>query len=376
MARGRRRDLAITLTSEEIRTLESWQRSTTISHGLARRVRIILMLAAGESISRIVRTVGVARGPIYRWAKRFHKDRIAGLKDKPGRGREPFFPPEVAIHLVKLACERPPESGRSLSQWDCQELARQLIENEIVESISAETVRRILKHHKLKPWRSHMWLSAKHPRDSAFYECIAHLIDLYTRKLEPREIVLCVDEKTSLQPRPRFRATKPARPGNKPNLVEHEYRRDGALNLFAAFNTRTGEVIGQTFSRKRQVEFISFLEHINRVTPSPITLIHIVCDNVSVHHGKQVQQWLEKHPRFKFHFTPVHCSWMNQVEQWFSILQRKRFRFADFDSKQAMDVAITQFIQEWNAHAHPFNWSTKSVAKIMADAPQPITKAA
>jgi len=287
-----------------------------------------------------------------------------------------FSPPEVAIHLVKVACERPAASGRSLSQWDCTELARSLIKDGIVETISTETVRRILAHHKLKPWRHHMWLSAKHPRDEAFYRCIAEIIDLYTRPLLPHEIVLSVDEKTSLQPRPRACATKSAKPGNKPNRVEHEYKRDGALNLFAAFNTRTGKVIGQCFGRKRQKEFIAFLERIDRETPPSTTLIHIVCDNVSVHHGKEVREWLKKHARFRFHFTPVHCSWMNQVEQWFSILQRKRFRFADFSSKDAMNDSIMQFTSEWNSHAHPFNWSTKSVAKIMADAPESVRIAA
>jgi transposase len=291
------------------------------------------------------------------------------LRTKRVEGRSLFSPPEVAVHLVKIACERPELRGRSLSQWDSRELSKKLVEDGIVESISTETVRRILSHHKLKPWRSHMWLSPKHPRDEAFYECIAAIIDLYTRPLALHEIVFSVDEKTSLQPRPRICATKPAKPGNKPNLVEHEYRRDGALNLFAAFNTRTGDVIGQCFSRKRQKEFISFLEHVDRETPPSITLIHIVCDNVSVHHGKEVRKWLKNHPRFQFHFTPVHCSWMNQVEQWFSILQRKRFHFADFSSKEAMNQSIMQFIKEWNKHAHPFNWTTKSAAKIMADAP-------
>lgn len=277
---------------------------------------------------------------------------------------------------MKMACERPAVAGRSLSLWDCTELARKLIADHIVVSISPETVRRILSHHKLKPWRFHLWLSPKHERDEAFYRCIAEVIDLYTRPLLPHEIVLSVDEKTSLQPRPRICSTKPARKGNKPTLVEHEYRRDGALNLFAAFNTRTGKVIGQCFARKRQKEFISFLEHIDRETPPSITCIRIVCDNVSVHHGKQVKEWLKRHTRFHFHFTPVHCSWMNQVEQWFSILQRKRFRFADFDSKEAMDASVMQFISEWNDQAHPFNWSTKSVAKIMADAPETVKLAA
>jgi hypothetical protein len=112
-----------------------------------------------------------------------------------------FSPPEVAIHLVKMVCERPELAGRSLSQWDCSELARKLIEEGVVSSISTETVRRVLSHHKLKPWRQHLWLSPKHPRDAAFYEAVTEIIDLYSRPLVPHEVVLCVDEKTSLQPR-------------------------------------------------------------------------------------------------------------------------------------------------------------------------------
>ena len=97
--------------------------------------------------------------------------------------------------------------------------------------------------------------------------------------------------------------------------------------------------------------------------------VGLECDDVSTHHGKEVRTWLAHHPRFVVHFTPVHCSWMNQVEQWFSILQRKRLRIADFESKDHLRAKLDQFIHEWNQHAHPFNWSTKSVAKIMAAAP-------
>jgi len=98
-------------------------------------------------------------------------------------------------------------------------------------------------------------------------------------------------------------------------------------------------------------------------------MIHLVCDHVSTHHGQEVRRWLATHPRFVFQFTPVHCSWVNQVEQWFGIFQRKRLRIADFDSKDHLRAKIEPFIQEWNHHAHPFNWATKSVAKVMADAP-------
>ena len=170
------------------------------------------------------------------------------------------FPPEVAMHLVKIACERPDKLGRSMSQWDCAELARQLIRDGVVESISPQTVQRILASHKLKPWRKHMWLSPKVPRDADFRRRVKNICSLYTRKLAAFEMVLCEDEKTSLQPRTRKAATLPAQPG-RPVRVEHEYERKGALNLFAAFNTRTGKVYGHTAERKRQKEFIEFLHH-------------------------------------------------------------------------------------------------------------------
>jgi len=288
-----------------------------------------------------------------------------GLKTSPGEGESPLFPPEVALHLVKMACEMPDRLGRSLSLWDCQELARNLEEDHIVESISPETVRRILKHHHLKPWRHHMWLGAKTPRDQLFRAQVKEISDLYTRELLPHEMVLCVDEKTSLQPRTRKQPTKPAK-AKKPVYVEHEYLRKGATNLFAAFDTRTGRVYGRCFRRKRQLEFIAFLNYLDSMIPAHITTVHVVCDNLSVHKGKEVLKWLSKQPRFVFHFTPVHCSWMNQVEQWFSILQRKRFIIPDFASIEDLRDKVYLYIEQWNQRAHPFKWTTKSVAKVMA----------
>lgn len=284
-----------------------------------------------------------------------------------------FFPPEVALYAVKIACERPdtiaglrPDTaGRSLSQWDCVEIRRQLIDTQVVGSISVESVRQILAHHRLKPWRHQMWLSAKVPRDAAFAELTRTVCDLYTRRLGPHEMVLCVDEETSLQPRTRTSATRPAQP-DQPVRVEHEYERKGALNLFAGFDTRTGQVYGHTAERKRQKEFIEFLEKLDREIPPAITTINVVLDNVRMHKGKQVQAWLSKHPRFAFHHPPVHCSWMNQVEQWFGILQRKRLRIADFLNKAHLAERLMAFIQEWNEVAHPFQWTEKSFAQVLA----------
>lgn len=292
-----------------------------------------------------------------------------------GRVASPFFPPEVALHLVKLACELPERLGISLSQWDAAELARKLMADGVVERISPQTVQRILANHKLKPWRHHLWQSAKVPRDEAFSATVKEICDLYTRRLQAGEIVLSLDEKTNLQPRPRTAETLAARPA-LPIRLEQEYKRKGALNLFAAFDTRTGKVYAMTAQRKRQVELIAFLEQLDREIGREITLIRIVLDNARTHKGKLVQAWLRQHPRFVFHFLPVHCSWMNQVEQWFSILQRKRLKIADFADKQALAERLIAFVAHWNSQAHPFNWSTKSVAKVMAKCQVTLAEAA
>ena len=157
----------------------------------------------------------------------------------------------------------------------------------------------------------------------------------------------------------------PAQPGGIPIRVEHEYKRKGALNLLASFDTRSGEVIGICRRRKRQVEFIELLEKIDQETPPHITLIHLICDNVSIHKGKQTQAWLKKHPRFRMHFMPVHCSWMNQIEQWFSILQRKRLVASNFADLEELESKLLAFIDEWNEEAHPFQWTDKSFKKIL-----------
>jgi hypothetical protein len=128
---------------------------------------------------------------------------LRGLKTSPAGGESPLFPPEVALHLVKIACEMPDRLARCLSLWDCLEPAHKLEEDGIVQTISAETVRRILNNHHLKPWRHHMWLGDKTPRDEAFCAQVKETCDLYTRELLPSEMVLCLDEKTSLQPRTR-----------------------------------------------------------------------------------------------------------------------------------------------------------------------------
>ncbi len=363
--RGRRSALSIQMNDRTRTTLQSWVHRRKIPHGQARRARAMLLLEQGQTFVQTAQWVGFTERNLRKWAKRFLAHGIAGLSEKPRPGRTPFFPPEVALHVVKLACERPDHVGRSLSQWNCPDLARQLIADGLVQSISAETIRCILQSQKLKPWRHHLWLSTKVPRDEQFAKQVQEIVDLYTRTLADWEMVLCVDEKTNLQPRARLALTLPTRPGS-PTRLEHGYKRAGALHLFAAFDTRTGKVYARTEVRKRQKEFIALLIQLDREIPPSVRCISVVLDNSSAHKGKQVRAWLQSHPRFVCWFLPVHCSWMNQVEQWFGIVQRKRLRISDFADLDHLAERLMAFVAEWNAHAHPFNWSTKSAAKVMA----------
>ncbi|HZD03827.1 MAG TPA: IS630 family transposase, partial [Longimicrobiales bacterium] len=259
------------------------------------------------------------------------------------RGVRPAFPPEVAVHIVKLACELPQEHGLPLSHWDAAEIARRLVEECLVPTISSETVRLVLHRHRLRPWRWHHWLSPRAPRDAAFSAQVRTILDLYTRPLAPAERVLCLDEKTSLQPRRRRAPTQPAAPG-QPVRLEHEYERAGALHLFAAFDTRSGRVFGSTAPRKRASEFIAFLDHLDDCIGPEVQRIHLILDNVGVHKSRLAGAWLAQHPRFALTFTPVHCSWLNQVEQFFSLIQRKLLRLANYPSCAALADAVATYI--------------------------------
>lgn len=272
------------------------------------------------------------------------------------------------MEAIKLACELPKERCRALSFWDCREIGRQLVTEQFVTSVSPQTVGRWLQQDRIKPWRVHYWLSSKAPRDEAYAAATRVIADLYTRTLAAHEAVISVDEITNLQPRPRPTATKPARPG-RPVQIEHGYDRAGALNLLAAFDTRKGTVLGVTRGRKRAEEFIELLELIEKTYPPEITTIHVVLDNLRVHKSKKVAAWLAKNQRFIFRFPPVHCSWMNQIEQWFSILQRKALRLRDFANLAALAQHIHAFIEEWNHHPHPFAWTRRSFDKALAKCP-------
>ncbi|HEX9869079.1 MAG TPA: transposase [Candidatus Tectomicrobia bacterium] len=252
---------------------------------------------------------------------------------------------------------------------DYAELARQLVADGLVAEISAATGRRLLAAPQLHPWRHHRWWSPKHPREAGCYATVSALLERYTRPRRDDERVLSLDEKTSRPPRPRLAPTRPAQSPNRPNQYEHASTRAGALHRLAAFETRSGRVSGQCEARTRQQAGRAFLEPVDQAIAEPLRTIHLVCDHVSTPHGQEVTRWFATPPRVVVHFTPVHGSWMHHVEPWCSMLQRQRLRMVDVASKEHWRMTLAPCIGEWHQQAHPFNWSTTSVAKVMAEAP-------
>jgi len=176
--RGRPSQLKVEMDDTTRGVLEGWLRRQKIPAGLALRARAMLLLAQGQPYTHTAAQGGLAERHVRTWAKRFVTEGVDGLRDWPRPGRRPVFPPEVAMHVVKAACERPDDGDRSLCQWDCLELARHLVAEGLVDGISRETVRRILSHHQLKPWRFHLWLSPTVPRDARFAAQVREIVDL------------------------------------------------------------------------------------------------------------------------------------------------------------------------------------------------------
>jgi hypothetical protein len=182
----------------------------------------------------------------------------------------------------------------------------------------------MLAVHPLQPWRHHLWLHPKPPRDATCSATLMALIDLYTRPLRDDDLVRSLDEQTALQPRPRLAPTLPAQPQTIPHRHEQAYKRAGALHRCAALDTRSGQVSGPCDARKRQQEGMACLDALDQEIAAPMRTLPLVCDHVSTPHGQEVTRGFAKPPRFVVHFTPVHGSWRNQVAPGVRLVQRQR----------------------------------------------------
>jgi transposase len=340
----------ISLTAEQTSLLERWTRAATSPQRLVRRSRIILLAAAGQNNAQIAREMRITREQVIRWRKRFVEVGPAGLgKDLPRSGpKSTRIPPEKVQAVVEATLHTPPPKG---THWSCRSMAR-------AQKLGVTTVQRIWKAHNLRPHRSETF---KLSLDPQFVDKLVDVVGLYLNPPE-KALVLCVDEKSQLQALERTQPILPLRE-NLPERRTHDYTRHGTTTLFAALNTLDGKVTGACYPSHTHVEFLDFLKRLHRQWPGKREL-HLILDNYATHKHPVVRTWLEKHPRFHVHFTPTSCSWLNQIETWFSTLTTQRIRRGSFQSVPALIRAIEEYIAQHEADAKPYVWTATAEAII------------
>jgi transposase len=336
----------LVLTDEERSELERRLRAGTTSHRDRQRAEVVLLAADGVPGSRIAPRVGLSPQSVSKWRLRFRDYGLPGLEDAQRSGRPLVYGPTDRLVLMAKVTEEHPEFS---SQWSHSELQSAMADAGI--GISASQIGRILAADEVKPHRVDGWLTRRDTPE--FWERAADVCGLY---LSPPEnaVVLSIDEKTATLAKSRKHPTQPLRPG-RPARQDFEYVRHGTASLMAAMDVVTGKVFARDIARNDSVTFIAFLEEIDERTDDELA-IHIVMDNGSSHTSKATRAWLADHPRFVVHHTPVHASWLNQVEAFFSILTRKLLRRGEFDSCDDLVASMLGFIEHHGETAKPFKW--------------------
>jgi transposase len=326
--------------------LVGWTRSQTIEARLARRARIVLLAAEGVSNREIAEVVGLHANYVGMWRKRYGEFGLAGLADEDRPGRPPVYGHDDVLLLVKTVTEPPPDGA---TRWTMEALAQAMAEHGV--PISASQVWRICQALDLKPWQVQSWMTS---HDPDFWAKAGDVCGLY---LNPptNAVVWSVDEKSGMQATSRINPTTPARPGVRVRQ-EFEYRRHGTAVLFAGLNVHEGSVAGWVTDSTRSENFVEFLTDLVVQSPAGLDL-HCIVDNLKTHSTDLVEQFLAENPHVHLHFTPTHASWLNQVELFFSILQRRLLRRGEFDSLDDLAQRVIAFIKDYNRRAAPFRWT-------------------
>ena len=270
-----------------------------------------------------------------------------------------FFPPEVIMEVKALACELPATTGIPLSRWSVADIARQVRSAGFVATISDKTLWRWLNEDAIRPWQHRCWLF---PRDPQFVLKASRILDLYEcvwdgKRLKKDEFVLSADEKTSIQARQPRHQTLPTNPGS-PMKVEHEYKRCGAWVYIAAMDVHRAKFFGRCEPKSGIASFDRLVDQVMTVPPyNEARRVFWIVDNGSSHRGpKSVLRLKNKYPQLVLVHGPVHASWLNQIEIYFSILQRKALTPNDFPSLEALEERILGFQQYYESIAKPFQW--------------------
>jgi transposase len=329
------------LTVEELTELQRRVRSRSIRTEDSRRARVILALADGGGLRETATKLSCSTSYVQRWSKRFRSERLGGLFAKHKGRKAADGAAKLEARILEWT-RRGPDDGTT--QWSTRRLAQKL-------GTTHMAVARVWSHYGLQPHRLRHHMVSDDP---AFESKAADIIGLY---LHPpaHAAVFCVDEKTAIQALDRLDPVLPLSPG-RAESHGFEYYRHGTLSLYAALETQSGAILGKTAQRHTSAEFVSFLEEIVASQPAG-KKIHVIVDNLSAHKTKLVEAFLEIHRNVCLHFTPTYSSWLNQIECWFSKIQRQVISRGVFSSLPDLRRKLLRYIRHYNKTATPIKWT-------------------
>jgi transposase len=309
------------------------------------RARIVLAAAEGCGTTEIMRRTGKSKPCVWRWQGRFMAEGVDGLlRDRTRPPGTPPLPEATVARVVDLTRNAPPPGGAT--HWTGRAMAKAV-------GISLSAVQGIWRAHGLAPHRVRTFKLSKDP---AFIGKLRDIVGLYVSP-PAHAVVLSVDEKSQIQALERTRPGLPMKEG-QPATMTHDYVRHGTTTLFAALNVLDGTVLGRCMQRHRHQEFVRFLNAVEAAVPAG-KVIHAILDNAAAHKHPKVVAWLERHPRWTFHFTPTSCSWLNAVEGFFATLAKRRLRRGSFASLVELQAAIKRYLAEANENPRPFVWTAE-----------------
>src|SRR5262247_2398022 len=332
------------LSRKDRKVLEACCRSPVTLQRDLKRARIVLLAADGRSTRSIAKEVVVQPRIVSLWRHRYADQGLEGLQDKPRPGKQPIYTKATDKRILKQLDKLPPEG---FARWTGPLLAGAL------GDVDVQYVWRFLRNHKIDLVARKSWCESNDPN---FTAKAADVVGLYVAPPE-KAIVLCVDEKPSIQALERAQGYLKLPNGRALTGQSHDYKRHGTTTLFAALEVATGQIIAAHSKRRRRVEFLGFMNHV--VAGFPDRELHVILDNLNTH--KKNERWLRKHRKVHFHFTPTRSSWLNQVETWFSILQGQSLNGASFTAVEQLQQHIDAFIAAYNETAEPFAWTKKKV---------------
>lgn len=331
----------LSISNEQREELGRWAQSRALPAGDVFRARLILALADGLSYREIERKLGASAPTVSKWKSRFEQGGMDGLQAHNRGSRPRTATPAVQAKIIRRAQQKPSDGS---THWSCRKLATEL-------GLSKTTVQRVLAQAKLRPHRLDRYMASNDPE---FENKAADIIGLYMNPPQ-HAAVFCVDEKTAIQALDRLDPVLPLSPG-RAERHGFEYYRHGTLSLYAALNVKTGQVEGKTAKRHASADFIAFLTELigkNKWARE----IHIVLDNLSAHKTQAVAEFLEQHPKVRFHFTPTYSSWLNQVEIWFAKIERDVIARGVFTSVADLRRKLMKYIRAYAKRAKPIRWT-------------------